>query len=385
MCRFYFAATTHFIMKSIILLVAFSVATVAASAQNIGIGTNTPAASAMLDVSSTSRGLLAPRMTTTQRNAIAAPAKGLLVYDTDLNGLHHFNGTSWAAVGGGGGFALPYAGSVANASPALSITNTGTGEAISGISPSSFTAAIEGTANGTGGYGVAGNSISVSGYGIYGTNPTGTAVYGFSVNGGVALRGNSPTGLALLTNGNLRLTGGNTNPSDGAVLTSMDANGNAVWKPREIAFSVTNPQNAFVTHETSRKIEFATKTYDHGNGFTPFTGTVSAGSSVYTVPVQGLYHFSALVGLQYNTAVYNFKYTNITLLKNGVVIYRKMGILYNPEYNADADLALDLDLKCNVGDKIWIEVYQSNSGSSSVSAAWNGNTSVFSGHLVFAD
>ncbi len=206
-------------MKNYILTLYTLLYSVATFAQNnIGIGTALPHASAALDISSATRGLLAPRMTTAQRNAIANPAKGLLVYDTDLNGLHHFNGTSWTAVGGGGGIALPYSGSVSNASPALRIINIGDGEAISGSSTSSFTAAIEGTANGTGGYGVVGNSSSASGYGIYGTNPTGTAVYGFSVNGGVALRGNSPTGLALLTNGNLRLTGGNTNPSKGAVM-----------------------------------------------------------------------------------------------------------------------------------------------------------------------
>jgi len=53
-------------------------------AQSVGIGTATPNASAQLDVSSTSKGLLAPRMTQAQRNAILSPAPGLLVYQTDL-------------------------------------------------------------------------------------------------------------------------------------------------------------------------------------------------------------------------------------------------------------------------------------------------------------
>jgi hypothetical protein len=52
--------------------------------QNVGIGTTTPNASAQLDVSSTTKGLLAPRMTFAQRNAIVSPAPGLLVYQTDL-------------------------------------------------------------------------------------------------------------------------------------------------------------------------------------------------------------------------------------------------------------------------------------------------------------
>jgi len=48
----------------------------------VGIGTNTPDPSAKLDVSSTTKGLLIPRLTTTQVNAISNPAAGLLVYNT---------------------------------------------------------------------------------------------------------------------------------------------------------------------------------------------------------------------------------------------------------------------------------------------------------------
>lgn len=48
-----------------------------------GIGTTTPDASAKLDITSTSKGFLIPRMTTVQRSAISSPANGLLVYQTD--------------------------------------------------------------------------------------------------------------------------------------------------------------------------------------------------------------------------------------------------------------------------------------------------------------
>lgn len=56
---------------------------------------NSPAASAMLDIESTDKGLLAPRMTTAQRTAIASPATGLLVYDNDTNSFWYYNGTTW--------------------------------------------------------------------------------------------------------------------------------------------------------------------------------------------------------------------------------------------------------------------------------------------------
>ena len=52
-------------------------------------------ASAVLEVSSTTKGFLPPRMTTTQKNAIATPASGLVVYDTTTNKLACYNGTTW--------------------------------------------------------------------------------------------------------------------------------------------------------------------------------------------------------------------------------------------------------------------------------------------------
>jgi hypothetical protein len=56
---------------------------------------STANASAQLDVSSTTRGFLPPRMTTTQKNAIASPAAGLVVYDSTTNKLQCYNGSTW--------------------------------------------------------------------------------------------------------------------------------------------------------------------------------------------------------------------------------------------------------------------------------------------------
>jgi hypothetical protein len=65
---------------------------------NVSIGSTTITASALLSVTSTTKGFLPPRMTTTQRNAIASPAAGLIVYDTTLNLPHFFNGTIWVSL-----------------------------------------------------------------------------------------------------------------------------------------------------------------------------------------------------------------------------------------------------------------------------------------------
>jgi len=82
-------------MKKILLLFILVSITIRVNAQNVGIGTNTPDTSAQLDVTSTTKGLLPPRMTTTQRNAIPMPAAGLVIYNTESMGFECYNGTAW--------------------------------------------------------------------------------------------------------------------------------------------------------------------------------------------------------------------------------------------------------------------------------------------------
>jgi len=64
--------------------------------QNVGVGTNTPHASAALEVKDSAKGILIPRMTMTQRNAIQNPAEGLMVYQTDsTKGIWLFTSLQW--------------------------------------------------------------------------------------------------------------------------------------------------------------------------------------------------------------------------------------------------------------------------------------------------
>ena len=81
------------------------------SAGRVGIGTASPATSAALELSSTSRGFLPPRMTMAQRNAIATPANGLMIYQTDNTPGYYYNSGSsaspvWVTVGTGSGWSL---------------------------------------------------------------------------------------------------------------------------------------------------------------------------------------------------------------------------------------------------------------------------------------
>jgi len=64
-----------------------------------GIGTITPDASSLLEIKSTSKGLLISRMTKTQRDAIPTPATGLMIYQTNSTpGFYYYSGTAWTAV-----------------------------------------------------------------------------------------------------------------------------------------------------------------------------------------------------------------------------------------------------------------------------------------------
>lgn len=65
---------------------------------NVMIGTTTDVASALLNITSTTKGFLPPRMTTTQKNAIASPASGLVVYDTTLGKLCVRGASAWETI-----------------------------------------------------------------------------------------------------------------------------------------------------------------------------------------------------------------------------------------------------------------------------------------------
>jgi hypothetical protein len=92
------------------LLLFFLIAYSAVSGQNIGIGTTSPHASAQLDISSSARGILIPRMTTSGINSIVSPAKGLMVYDSTRNQLMVNMGTAaspdWENMVAGSGWSL---------------------------------------------------------------------------------------------------------------------------------------------------------------------------------------------------------------------------------------------------------------------------------------
>jgi hypothetical protein len=86
------------------LIGAFSLFFIVGSKAQVGIGTTTPNASSMLDVNSTTKGMLLPSMTKVQRNAITSPATGLIIFQIDDTAGFYYNaGTpaakSWKLIG----------------------------------------------------------------------------------------------------------------------------------------------------------------------------------------------------------------------------------------------------------------------------------------------
>jgi hypothetical protein len=96
-------------MRTVVIVFGLVCLMGAILAQSVGIGTSTPDPSARLDVSDTQRGILIPRLTTEERDAITNPAHSLLIYNTDCNEYQYYiDGTGWVSIltnvtAGGGG------------------------------------------------------------------------------------------------------------------------------------------------------------------------------------------------------------------------------------------------------------------------------------------
>jgi hypothetical protein len=532
-------------MRQLFILFAFNFIVAFANAQgSIGIGTSSPSASAMLDITSTSKGLLIPRVTSLQRSAITTPAVGLLVFDSDTKTVWAYDGATWKNLYTSGGLVLPFSQTVntgisafqvtnqgigaalegsssaefgtgltakatgpggwglyalstgagaksinaladngtaihgennnpantntlmslinkgvgktstfqlvspastaynvqiagnnlgeqlkifqtnvANAAPAISVVNSGTGDAMSatsttgpavvGTSTSSYgirgvtstsnssLAAVSGVNNGTQGSGVMGVASFAAGFGVKGESNAGTGVYGYSgtyrgISGGTisgtAIYGYGGSGYALETVGKVKISGGDTNPSNGAVLTS-DANGNATWKNNRVSFSAeaVNANFETVPNNVWRRVHFAPSGYfDYGNNYNLLIGAnVQPTSSCFTAPVNGSYHFNASV---YLSVYYLADPTDIIsgdlvlkLNRNGVIsnlIYNGNGIIYEHEAgNASIQLSISRDLFLLAGDIVYLETRQVNTQARTLYLG-SGSDTYFTGHLL---
>jgi hypothetical protein len=138
-----------------------------------GIGTTTPDPSAKLDVYSTNKGFLPPRMTSTQRGNITSPAPGLMVYQTDgTSGLYYYNGSAWIYIINSTTNVV----SVVNGGTGTS-TSTGTGSVVLNTNPSIVNPTLSTPTLGV----ASGTSLSLSGA-LTGGNTTASTISGFAAN-----------------------------------------------------------------------------------------------------------------------------------------------------------------------------------------------------------
>ncbi|MES2776842.1 MAG: hypothetical protein V4722_21875 [Bacteroidota bacterium] len=267
----------------------------------------------------------------------------------------------------------------------------------------STNATIYATNNGTIGSAIHGISNAVNTYGVRGATNTGTAVQGYT-NGGYALISNASSGAAILVqsqagyglvaSGKLRFNGGNTNPTDGAVLT-CDAEGNATWKRSNLAFFANGAVNNIANHALV-KVEFNNEVFDTQNNFVDYAGTVTSGSSVFTAPVAGVYHFSASVLFEKSGLVqYEQDLNNgtIKIMLNGVAIADHSSSRVN-HLNSSSSfsdylyLYIDVDVHLAANDKVWVAaMHEQYAHSSTTSVPLDGSSynGRFNGELVFAD
>ncbi len=240
--------------KNLLFLFLFCFIAAMYSQAQVAINTDSSSAdpSAILDLKSSSKGLLLPRIKDISTNPIANPKAGLLVYDSATKATWIYDGASWVKQGS---FTLPYSASASSSSSAaLNISNTattgnavglygsttsssdGTG-AVSGVTavmgevlPTSgggYSAAVRGINRSTTGLGIGVIGYQAgSGWGVYGEAPSGVGIYGSSISG-YAGYFRTVSGKALYTIGSVQLTG--IGEGAGKVLTS-DANGIATWQ-----------------------------------------------------------------------------------------------------------------------------------------------------------
>lgn len=127
--------------------------------QGVGISETSivPNASAILELRSTLRGILIPRLSTAERNAVASPATGLMVYNTSTNELNIYNGSGWTSyfsISSANSGGIPYFSSATTTSSSAALTANalivggGAGGAPSTIAAGTTTTVLHGNAAG---------------------------------------------------------------------------------------------------------------------------------------------------------------------------------------------------------------------------------------------
>ena len=316
---------------------------------NVGIGTISPNPSAVLDVYSSNKGMLVPRVylqSAIDKTTIPLPASSLLVYNTNGNltgGIAFFynSGTtaapSWQRVGG---IVLPHYSAANSSMSSFQIDNynsTPTSSAIKGLG---------------------GNT----GIGVHGRSTNGTGIYA-----------ESSDGTALQVDGKIKIAGNGQSPAVGKILTS-DASGNATWQGA-IAFLAKGVKagSEGVAEGIRRKVPFRWKIYDLGNNF---TSSEISPYSTFTAPVNGIYHFDVKVSWINSSS--GSLYTGLVRRRNGVEEDIATCFTYSPVDYWEQSISIDVDLVPN--DEVYVMVKQFVSAN--IDLDYSVDQTYFSGRLV---
>lgn len=322
------------------------------------------------------------------------------------------------------GVAISVTNSATGNVPAIQAISSGNGSAIfgqasggntssAGVYGDGYNTSVGVMGKSNSGMGVYGNSrdftgvqgVSTNYYGVYGESTNNHAVVGLSLKaakagiagstiaaGGIGVSAyGAADAIALDVNGAIKISGATQTPGAGKVLTS-DAAGNASWKKpfelKRIGFSARTALATTVAPNTWVRVPFKTEEFDGSDNFTPATAAIPA---VFTVPVNGLYHFDTQVAFK-DFVDYAVK-ANIRLVyKRSNVVYEKT-IRYgaadkesaSPSFGQKVTLSINGDFYFNAGDEVWIEVAQDNElipDAITLNLAET-HECFFSGHLIF--
>lgn len=246
---------------SLLLYVLIIIPTITA-AQGLSLNTTGAAAnnSAMLDVSSTSKGILIPRMTSTQRTTgISSPVQGLMVYQTDPpQGFYYFDGSAWNYIGTGSGTVTSV--SSGNLSPIFTST----------VTTSTTTPSVSYSLSNASAHSFLGNNTSSSATPTYTTvGPSDLTNNGGTTDSTKFYRGDGKWAAPIAIR-NIRTVTSNTTllPSDQMVMYSGSSIvtltlplANSVAKGSQISFSITNSGTVLVAKQTGNTLGIGTATF----------------------------------------------------------------------------------------------------------------------------
>jgi hypothetical protein len=228
--------------------------------------------------------------------------------------------------------------------------------------------------------------------GMYGSGGAGWNLVMNVENGNTGIGVSAPT-AKLDINGSIRIRGGS--PAAGSVLTSIDANGNAVWRNDKVAFKVYGMSSAenVIEDEQTLRIHFGGEKFDLGNDYDllPQNTAPNSNSSTFTVPISGIYHFDLRVILLRDGLLQNIEHARLYLRleRNGVEstlaeIEASRVFVYSSGVQEEdgANFSLTTNESLLVNDKVYVEVFHSTGTTCHI--PW-GERTWFSGYLVKAN